>query len=283
MTRLAECLAGHAGTSRLLWIDHLDYTARLLGGGRYPWLEVAPCVALLRQAQGLLRSDVVALPVAEVANAWLANHPGLLQTLGEKRRRAYGPLKELLAHADLRHHILDLAVALRAGVAKAVLALVLPSPRDWVAQVLVQAGGAAKDVDEDAVDAAAACLADFLRLFATVGIDAVLLCESRPWAADEVDLLLELYRPVPNVAGHYGWDWGLQWPEAVALPPAQAPQFTLAPGACGAVLNGLTVPDAFWQGQALPAAEAGSFDMLRIPADAHPESVLAQLAALRER
>lgn len=283
MTRLAECLAEHAGASRLLWIDHLDYTARLLGGGRYPWLEVAPCVALLRQAQGLLRSDVVALPVAEIVDAWLADDPGLLQVLGEKRRRAYGPLKELLAHADLRHHVLDLTVALRAGVAKAVLALVLPSPRDWVAQVLVQAGGSAEEVDEDAVDAAAACLADFLRLFAEVGIDAVLLRESRPWAADEVDLLLELYRPVPNVAGHYGWDWGLQWPEAVALPPAQAPHFTLAPGACGAALDGLTVPDAFWQGQALPGTEAGSFDMVRIPADAHPESVLALLAALRER
>ena len=48
MTRLADCLAEHAGASRLLWIDHLDYIARLLGGGRYPWLEVAPCVALLR-------------------------------------------------------------------------------------------------------------------------------------------------------------------------------------------------------------------------------------------
>ena len=34
MTRLADCLAEHAGASRLLWIDHLDYIARLLGGGR---------------------------------------------------------------------------------------------------------------------------------------------------------------------------------------------------------------------------------------------------------
>ena len=38
------------------------------------------------------------------------------------------------------------------------------------AQVLVQAGGSADEVDEGAVNATAACLADFLRLFAEVGI-----------------------------------------------------------------------------------------------------------------
>lgn len=279
MARLTEV----AAQRRLLWIDHTDYSARLLAQGQAPWLDTAACVAWLRQAQGLLRPDVLALPLAEVATAWLERQPGLQAAMAEKTRRGHGPLKELLAAEGLRAHAAGLAVALRGAMPGAVFALVLPSPRGWAAQALQRAGGTADAADEDAVDAAAAVMAEFLRLFAQAGVDAVLLHESRAWTADEVDLLLELYQPVANVARHYGWDWGLQWPEAVALPPAQAPQFTLAPGACGAALNGLTVPDAFWQGQALPATDAGSFDMVRIPADAHPESVLAQLAALRER
>lgn len=279
MARLAEA----AARKRLLWIDHTAYSARLLAQGQAPWLDSAACVAWLRQAQGLLQPDVLALPLAEVAWAWLDRDAAVQAAMAEKAQRGHGPLKALLATEGLRAHAAGLAGALRAALPGTVFALTLASPRDWAAQALTRVGGAADAVDEDAVDAAAACLADFLRLFATVGIDAVLLHESRPWSPDEVELLLELYQPVANVARHYGWEWGVQWPEAVALPPAQAPQFTLAPGACGAALNGLTVPDAFWQDQAVPATGADGFDMVRIPADAHPETVLARLAALRGR
>jgi hypothetical protein len=148
---------------------------------------------------------------------------------------------------------------------------------------MASAGGSLEAVDEDAVDAAAATVAEFLRLFASAGVDAVLLRESRPWATDEVDLLLELYQPVANVARHYGWDWGVQWPEAIALPAGQGPDFTIAPAPCGAALAGLTASAGFWQDEALPAPLAGGFGYAHIPVDAHPETVLTQLARLRER
>ena len=279
MARPTE-LAGH---KRLLWLDHTAYSARLLAQDKAPWLDTATCVAWLRQAQGLLRPDVLALPLADVAAAWLDAHPALQAAMAEKTKRGHGPLKELLAAEGLRTHAAGLAVALRAAMPGAVFALALPSPRDWAAQALQRAGGAASAVDEDAVDAAAAVMAEFLRLFAQAGVDAVLLQEARAWTADEVDLLLELYQPVANVARHYGWDWGLQWPEAVALPAGPGPGFTIAPAPCGVELAGITVPAAFWQGEAPPAPTAGSFDHIHIPADAHPETVLARLAELKGR
>ena len=279
MPRLTEA----AGQKRLLWLDHTDYSARLLAQGQAPWLDTAACVAWLRQAQGLLRPDVLALPLADVAAAWLDAYPALQAAMAEKTRRGHGPLKELLAAEGLRAHAAGLAVALRAAMPGAVFALALPSPRDWAAQALQRAGGTADAVDEDAVDAAAAVMAEFLRLFAQAGVDAVLLRESRAWAAGEVDLLLELYQPVANVARHYGWDWGLQWPEAVALPEGQGPGFAIAPAPCGVAPAGITIPAGFWQGDAPPAPAPGSFDHAHIPADAHPETVLARLAQLRER
>ncbi|MFT3720286.1 hypothetical protein [Pseudorhodoferax sp.] len=279
MARLTDM----AGQKRLLWLDHTDYSARLLAQGQAPWLDTAACVAWLRQAQGLLRPDVLALPLAAAAAAWLDRHAELQAAMAGKAKRGHGPLKELLAAEGLRAHAADLVTALRAAMPGAVLALVLPSPRDWAGQAMQRAGGSADAVDEDAVDAAAATVAEFLRLFAQAGVDAVLLRESRPWATDEVELLLELYQPVANVARHYGWDWGVQWPEAVALPAGQGPGFTIAPARCGAALAGLAVPAGFWQGEAPPAPVAGSFEHAHIPADAHPETVLARLAQLRER
>lgn len=271
MARLTDA----AGGKRLLWLDHTAYSARLLAQGQAPWLDTAACVAWLRQAQGLLRPDVLALPLDEVAAAWLERHPNLQAAMAGKAARGHGPLKALLAAEGLRAQAASLATALRAALPGAVFALVLASPRDGAAQAMAHAGGSPDAVDEDAVDAAAATLAEFLRLFAQTGVDAVLLRESRPWGANETELLLELYQPVANVARHYGWDWGLQWPEAVALPPGQGPGFTIAPAPCGTALAGVAVPAGFWEGGAWP--EAGRFDHAHIPADARPETVLAQL------
>lgn len=44
-----------------LWLDFTDYAERLLGVS--PWLEQAAFAAAYGRAQGLLRSDVVALDV----------------------------------------------------------------------------------------------------------------------------------------------------------------------------------------------------------------------------
>lgn len=285
MTRLSE----QAARQRLLWLDHQDYSARLLAGGRYPWLETAECVALLRQAHSLLRPGVLALPVADMAAAWLARDAHLREAMAGKARRAHGPLKELLASPGLRSQAAALATALRAAAADAVLALVMPSPRDWVAQALADVGDhAGIAVDEDAVDAGAACIADFLRGFASVGVDAVLMREAAAWAPGEAALWLELAQPVANVAHHYGWAWGLQWPDlSEALPAGPPERFAIVPAHAadngGDGLRGIAVPAGFWQTGVAPAAPAGTFDFAQVPADATPETVLARLAPWREK
>lgn len=280
MTRLSD----RAAQRRLLWLDHQAYSARLLAGGRYPWLDTAACVAQLRQAHSLLRPDVLALPVADVALAWLAHDPALRQAMADKARRAHAPLKELLASPGLRAQLQSLAVALRAAMADAVLALVLPSPRDGVAQALAEAGGhAGAEVDEDAVDAGASCMADFLRGFATAGVDAVLLRESVAWTSDQAALWLELYQPVANVAQHYGWAWGLQLPQPCVLPAGPPERFLIAPPHAGHGLLGAIVAADFWQSGQAPAQADKHFDFAEIPADANPETVLARLAQLRSR
>ncbi|MGU7779062.1 hypothetical protein [Burkholderia sp. PU8-34] len=271
-------------TRRLLWLNHASYSAPLLAGGNPPWLDSAACVAWARQAHGLLGSDVLTLPLADVAAVWVARDASLKADMAAKTKRAHLPLKACLTSAPLREHAAALAAALRAALPDAIFTLVLPSPRDWAAHALALAGGSSDtDVDEDAADAAASCIADFLRVFATAGVDAVLLRESRAWDAGEVALWLDLHQPVANVARHYGWDWGMQLPATVEFDGEQAPDFAIAPSACGRGPTGLVVPETFWQGDDLPAPQPNTFDVADIPATAHPEAVLARLALLRER
>jgi len=92
MTRLLEAK---------LWVESTAYAARLLADDQVPWLDVAGVVGWQRKAQGLLRSDVVTLPVAPVCAAWLAAHPALAKAMAAKSRVGFA-LKTLLADAANR-------------------------------------------------------------------------------------------------------------------------------------------------------------------------------------
>lgn len=296
-----DSLKQAAQARRLLWLEHGGYAARLLAGGEAPWRDVAATLAWMRQAQGLLRSDVVTLPAGEVARALLAQAPGapaasasssLRQAMADKAARPAGPLRVWLADTALRDHVAALLAGLRAALPGTLIALAVPAPRQWLrlaaaaaaAGVAGEGQGEVDEADEDSLDAAASYSADFLRHFGASGIDAVLLQEDRRWPdADSAALCLELYQPVANVAAHYGWSYGLQLPEAIALPGGHLPGFVIAPAPLEGVLSGVAVPAGIWQGEPLPAAPAGAFDHATIPPTAEPESVLAALARLRER
>ncbi|AEI82265.1 hypothetical protein CNE_BB1p08510 (plasmid) [Cupriavidus necator N-1] len=280
MSRLAEANR----IRRLLWLNHDSYSAPLLAGSSPPWLESAACAAWMRQAQGLLGSDVLTVPLADIVAAWLVRNPALKAEMAGKTRRAHLPLKACLASAPLREHTAALATALRAALPDTIFTLKIPTPRDWAGQTLALAGGPPDvEVDEDAADAAAASIADFLRVFATTGVDAVVLDELRAWDEDDAAHWLELYQPVTNVARHYGWDWGLRLPAAVKFGQGPGPDFTVAPSTCCHGPVGLLVPEAFWSDDDLPAPQPNTFDVADIPATARPETVLARLAVLRER
>lgn len=270
-----------------LWLDSTAYAGRLLAGGRIPWLDATACAAWQRKAQGLLHSDVLAVPLAEPIAAWLAANRELAEAMAAKPRTTYA-LKTLLADEALRAHLVALVAALRGAVGALPLVLQLPSPRRWIALAHAQAHGGAEvpQIGADEIDSAAVLVADFLRSFGESAVDGLLLDEA---AGDEPADAEQLawYQPVLNVAAHYRWDVGLRLPEAVAFAGAVAGYaYVIAPrvlsGAAPAPLAGLSVPEAFWRaGTAAPTPAAGRFRHAQIPADSVPEQVLERIAALR--
>ena len=184
----------------VLWLDAHEYSAKLLANGKAPWLDVAAFVAWQRKAHGLLKPDVVVLPLAPVIEAWIAAHADLRAAMAAKSRAVY-PIKTLLADEPLRAHLVELARGLRAGVSGPPLALVLPSPGAWVAIAYRQAHGEAVEVGEDEADSASVFIADFLRAFGEAGVDALRLEEVDGLAND-----VATCQSVLNLAAHYRWD-----------------------------------------------------------------------------
>lgn len=259
-----------------LWLDYGDYAGALLAQGAVPWLDVSALVAWQRKAQGLLKSDVLQLPVAAVCAAWLAANPSLREAMAAKKRTVF-PLKTLLADEALRAHLVELAKGLRACFADLPLALACPSPRRWVADAFRQAHGAGEEVEvgDDETDSAAVYVADFLRSFGDAGIDVLLLQESLDSEPASTESLA-LYQPVLNIAAHYRWSTVLDAP-AGRLSDAGGFGFLIAPQAGG----GRHVPAEFWGGAEAPDCPPQGFRHALIPAQAQPESVLQRLAGLR--
>lgn len=270
--------AGHP----ILWLDYVDYAADLLAAGAPPWLHVADCIAWLRKAQGLLHSDVVTLPVNELTRAWISAHANLRQSMAARRKVGY-PLKALLGDAALREYLIELLSGLRASFGGTILALTCPVPEAWIAEAYEDAfgDGASTEIDDDAVDAAAVHIADFLRIFGQSGLD-VLLLTGMTGAVTRIESRLELYQPIFNVCGHYRWDAGLIAADGTgdAMPPDMTFAVTRAstPGGRGLVL----VPESFWTEGSVQKNALGERLYARIPAHGTPETVLQRLSSLRQ-
>ena len=272
-----------AGTP-VLWIDFYDYAARLFpGGGVVPWFDDAAFAAFHGKAQSLLDSDVISLPVGRVAEALLQARPALVEAMGAKSRPAY-PLRRLLEDDALRDAVAGLLAPLRAADGERPLALVLPSPRCWLAAAYASAHGRplAPEVADDAdeIDGAAVYVADFLRAFAGAGVDLVLLCEDDAGGPASAEALA-LYDPVVKTARHYRWAVGLL--DVGGRLPAGAGQdldVVIAPTPDGA-RGGAVLPEAFWQHGDAPQALGARLVYASIPAGTVPEIVLERLAGLR--
>ncbi len=276
MGRLADLLSSG---KRPLWIEATAYAERLMSNGSVPWLDVAEVVAWHRKAQGLLKSDVVALPVGPIAEAWRQSDSELAEEMSAKKRTT-APLKILLASESLRAHIVEILKGLRASYGSNPLALVVPSPRRWVGDAYAAAHGETPEVGEDEADGAAMYLADFLRAFGESGVDVVLLDENEssvPANATEV----KWYQSVFNIAAHYRWDCGLRLPLQRDISGAEGLDFCIAPQPVAGIATGVAVATDFWQSGAAPASPAGGFLFAEIPQDAVPETTLERLAALR--
>jgi hypothetical protein len=267
-----------------VWLDFTAYAGRLLAGGNVPWLDAPSWLAWHSAAQKLLGSSMLTLPLAPAIEAWLIAHPELQRSMAAKRRPAYA-LKILLADLGVRELLLELARGLRAAYASMPYAIVVPSPRAWASLSFQQAHGASPEVlDEDTVESAALYMADFLRAFAGIGANTLLLEES---ADDEPASLAAFseYQAVLNVAQHYRWETGVRLPighQNVASDRVNV-DFLVAPTLLPVPRQGVAVDPAFWVEGPPPPLPKGGFYFARIAPETAPEAVLERLELLRVR
>jgi hypothetical protein len=258
-----------------LWLDYFDYAGRLLANGAPPWLSEADVIAWLRKAQGLLRSQVIMLPLDRLCGVWLESHPLLAEAMAKRQRSTFA-LKTLLADEALRAYLTSLARSLRDSFAETPIVLRCPSPALWIQQAWSAVNDEPLAVGNEDIDSAAVYSADFLRAFGDVGLDALLLQESELTEATDITL----YRPLFNVAAHYRWATGLLAPTGQLIEGSESLGFVISPQASGDK-GGQYLATDYWQ-QTDPVAEsAAAFRYAQIPADAEPEIVLQRLAALR--
>ncbi len=206
MSRLLQCYDAGNG-AQLLWIDAQDYAAQLLCGGTPPWTDAAAALAHLNKVQGLIRSDVVTLPVNAIIVAWLEQHADLRAAIAAKTR-LLSPLKALLSDAALRTHLNQIAQGLRASHRELPLVLSVPSPRRWPALAYAQAfpDTTPPAVEADDADAASVYIADFLRGF-VISRSMVCCCTSQPTAWHPAMTIWPAIAPLPIWPGITAGRW----------------------------------------------------------------------------
>ena len=273
-----------SGRSQATWFDSLAYCrAKLLSGGPVPWDSPGEVAAFFGKTQGMFQSDALLVDVGDLL-AWRVGHDGPLRAAMAARSRPGYALRTLLGDEQARAVAAEVvtAVAASAGVAPVVLSV--PSPARWLAVAAAQAGaGAGAEAgppDPDHAETAAMYTADFLRTFAGHGVDGLLLDEGSAAAGDLVHP--EAYRPVLNVADHYGWPVLIRagsapaWPFGEVLGVAGWLGADQAVGPAGRW--GIVASAAYWDGADPPVA--ADLVLAAVPADADPDAVMRRVRAL---
>jgi hypothetical protein len=285
---LASLDAPPSGRFRPVWFDAVAYgRARLLGGGDLPWQAPAELTSFFGKTQAMFGSDAVLADVADVFAQRAAAGQALRAAMAARSRPGYA-LRTLLGDERARADAADAVGALAATKGAVPLVLTVPAPGRWLAAAAAQAHPGAAPPEAGQAETAAMYSADFLRTFGDAGVDGLLLDEGPVPAGQLTDP--EAYRPVLNVAEHYGWPVLIRTEAAAAWPhgpvpgvalwigssapaPAAAAAGSGAPGRWGVVAG----PD-FWA-DADPPADA-DLVLAQIPAQADPEAVMKRVRAL---
>ncbi|MGW3954479.1 hypothetical protein ACWEKM_26900 [Streptomyces sp. NPDC004752] len=254
-----------SGRPTALIIDHQRYArAVILQGRPIPWTDPVAFAQYTGQAQGLLGPDTVLLDLGAYYDDALARRDALRADLSARPRTGYA-LRTMLAHERTALAAVELA-ELVARTTAAPLVVQIPSPMLWLALTHELSGaGPLSDLTADHAETAAMYVADWLRRLAAAPVSMLLLDERDPRA----DLLPQVddsaWAPVGNVTDHYRWALGHRTGHGVRV--------------AGSGLTGPRIPQEFWHGDGV-ALPSGDFLLADIPADAAPETVLAQLAKL---
>jgi hypothetical protein len=277
---LDSLAAAPSGRATPVWFDSVAYCReKLLSGGPVPWGSPGEVTAFTAKAQGMFRSDALVVELGELYASRVAGDPALRASMAARSRPGYA-LRTLLADDAARAVAVDALSAAAGASGSAPVVLSAPSPALWLSISAELAGQPVPAPDADRTDTAAMYMADLLRVFATGPVDGLLLDEG---AAPAADLLHpDAYRPVFNVADHYGWpvllcaEAASAWPHGAVT--GVAGWIGSGPPDRPAGTWGLRTADDFWSG----TDPAGDPDLILavVPPDADPERVMARVRAL---
>jgi hypothetical protein len=254
-----------SGRRTAVLIDHQQYAqAVILQGQPIPWTDPIAYSQFLGQAQGLLRPDTTLLDLGAFYHHAVANDDSLRSSLSARSRTGYA-LKTLLAEEKTALAARELADVI-SQTTSAALVVQIPSPMLWLAQTHTLSGaGEVADVDADHAENAAMYVADWLRRLSGLPLSMLLLDERWTGSAKLPVVDNAAYTPVSNVTDHYRWALGRRTSDGVTI--------------VGSAVTGTPVPTEYWLSEDA-AVPSGDFLLADIPANAVPETVLAQLAKL---
>jgi len=286
MSRLLASLAAPpSGRACPTWFDAAAYgRAKLLGGGDVPWDSPAELSSFFAKIGAMFGSDAILVDVADMFAQRAAADQQLQAAMAARSRPGYA-LRTLLGDERARGTAAEAVRVLAATSGSVPLVLTVPAPGRWLAAAARQAGSAPGLPDPGLADpglaeTAAIYSADFLRLFAGTGVDGLLLHEGRVPPGELIHP--EAYRPVLNVADHYGWPVLVQTDAATAWPHGPVPDVAVWLGSAGPVEPagrwGVVADADFWAGADPPAG--ADLVLAPVPAAADPEAVMKRVRAL---
>ncbi len=286
----------HPQQERKVWLDFHDYANKLFAQDAEDfWLNPMQYIFAVKQAQGMLRSDILSIPIIRFFENWLRIHPEALEKW--KGKKPTFVCKKILTEEEPLQVLLEVTNGLKNLYPEQLpLVLVLSSPGQWLR--LIQnhlSEEKATSFDSEAIESVAIYLADFLRHFSTSGISAILF-------EDQDDELVclnewgELVQPVINVGKHYQWSTGIRLKSDVAedvLQSLSSLDFILFADASPSAIHSLWqqglahigggLNENFWnQGEIFPSSDSRGLAFGTIPAMAQPEKVLERLREFRD-
>jgi hypothetical protein len=238
-----------------LWLDAHALGVRVLRNGDDPWQNPGEFGLFQRELVGWLSLETVDLGLGPLLEHWRARSGASL--------RDGGDIEELLDQQALWSTIVEAMDAVEGAMPGRPVMLRLPGPR-----ALTQAW-LADDADDDAIDDTAMALAGLARGVFRSGLSAI--------AIDEPDAGgVSALQPLINLARHYETALVLMLDADTAIAgDSFARVYRPVPGEG----EGAIVPVRFWRDAdvAPPTAQAR---FARVPADLHPDEVLAGVARL---
>ena len=244
-----------------LLIDAREYAQRvLLQGAEIPW-EPAAHARLLAQVGAMLRPDPTLVELTAFGCGGTERRPALRERFTGARRATAG-LRALLADETLAADAVELVRVVAATSARPVAVQIL-SPAAWLSDLAPAARDSAFDADD--AENASVYLADWVRRFAELPVDTLVLDGRQAPGGEEpggealAGEALGAYGPLVGVTEHYRWTLALRGED----------HLDLAAGG-GGVLDA-----RFWAGSPVEVPQDAALVLSRIDPGAEPEEVLA--------